>query len=59
MFDFFPSLKISYWDGNGFTGPLPPSISNAKTVSRISFNINQFSGDIPPGAGNFDLFLFF
>ena len=40
------------WDGNGFTGPLPPSIANAKKVSRVSFNINQFSGDIPTGICN-------
>ena len=38
-----------YWDGNGFSGPLPSSIGRAKLVSRVSFNINNFSGAIPPG----------
>jgi len=49
MFNDMPSLQITYWDGNGFTGSLPPSIVNATRVSRLSFNINQFTGKIPPG----------
>lgn len=49
MFDYFPNLETSFWDGNGFTGPLPPSLSNAKKLSKLSFNINSFSGNIPAG----------
>jgi hypothetical protein len=49
IFDYMPKLQITYWDGNGFSGPLPSSIGRAKLVSRVSFNINNFSGAIPPG----------
>lgn len=49
FFDKMPSIQISYWDGNGFTGPLPSSIARAKTLTRVSFNVNQFSGTIPAG----------
>ena len=35
-------------DGNGFTGPLPTTIGQAKQLTRLSFNINNFSGDVPP-----------
>lgn len=48
VFDSMPELEVTYWDGNGFSGPLPPSIGRAKKVSRLSFNINNFSGPIPP-----------
>jgi len=44
-----PSLEITYWDGNGFTGPLPSSLGRAKKLTRMSFNINQFTGSIPAG----------
>ena len=49
-FDDHPCLSggLLFRDGNGFHGPLPPSIGQAKNLSRISFNINNFSGDIPP-----------
>lgn len=49
MFGYFDSLEVSYWDGNGFSGRLPPSIATAKKLTRVSFNINSFSGDIPAG----------
>lgn len=52
FFDLMPSIQISYWDGNGFTGTLPSSIARAKTLTRVSFNLNQFSGKIPPGICN-------
>ena len=49
IFDYMPNLEITYWDGNGFSGSLPSSIARAKKVSRVSFNINNFTGAIPPG----------
>lgn len=52
MFAGLPSLQITYWDGNGFTGRLPPSLSVAAKLTRLSFNVNQFEGDIPPGICN-------
>eukprot|EP00040_Diaphanoeca_grandis_P015877 m.81570 g.81570 ORF g.81570 m.81570 type:complete len:364 (-) comp25435_c0_seq1:16-1107(-) len=52
MFEYFPSLEITYWDGNGFTGSLPPSLAVAKKLQRVSFNINAFTGDIPAGICN-------
>ena len=33
-------------------GTLPSSIARAKTLTRVSFNLNQFSGKIPPGICN-------
>jgi hypothetical protein len=44
----FPNLQFSYWDGNGFTGTLPASVGKLRNLSRISFNINQLSGEMPP-----------
>jgi hypothetical protein len=48
IFGQLPSLQISYWDGNGFSGSLPPSLGLAKKLTRLSFNINNFTGPIPP-----------
>jgi len=47
MFGHMPSLQITYWDGNGFHGKLPPSIGLATKLTRLSFNINNFTGTIP------------
>ena len=52
MFDGLPNIEVSYWDGNGFDGPLPPSVGRAKKLQRLSFNINQFTGPIPPAICN-------
>lgn len=49
MFAYMPSLEISYWDGNGFSGSLPHSLGVAKKLKRLSFNINSFTGAIPEG----------
>lgn len=35
FFNVLPSLEITYWDGNGFTGPLPASIVNASKLTRV------------------------
>jgi len=43
------AVQVSYWDGNGFTGSLPSSLGRAKKLTRVSFNINQFTGSIPSG----------
>ena len=43
---------MQYWDGNGFTGSLPRSLAQATKLTRLSFNINGFSGDIPAGICN-------
>ena len=37
----------AYWDGNGFTGTLPGSIGFLKTLTTVSFNINNFGGPFP------------
>jgi len=34
-------------DGNGFTGTLPASAGKLKNLARISFNINNLSGEMP------------
>ena len=47
IFDSFPALQFSYWDGNGFTGTLPASAGRLKHLERISFNINNLSGELP------------
>ena len=43
----WPELEETYWDGNGFTGTLPSSLGTLKKLTRVSFNINQFSGPLP------------
>jgi hypothetical protein len=52
IFGELPSLEITYWDGNGFSGSLPPSIGLAKKLTRLSFNINNFTGPIPESICN-------
>jgi len=52
MFGYMPSLEVSYWDGNGFHGSLPASLGVAKKLTRLSFNINNFTGAIPEGICN-------
>ena len=47
IFDSFPNLEKTYWDGNGFSGALPPSIGKLKKLQRLSFNINNLSGPMP------------
>ena len=47
IFDSFPDLEKTYWDGNGFSGPLPPSVGKLKKLTRLSFNINNLSGAVP------------
>jgi hypothetical protein len=49
IFDSFPDLEITFWDGNGFTGPLPKSIGKLTKLHSLSFNINQLSGPPPEG----------
>lgn len=48
IFDHFPQLEVTYWDGNGFTGPLPSTVGGLMKLRRLSFNINNFSGPVPP-----------
>ena len=50
-----PRLEELYWDGNNFTGPIPPSVSSLKLLTKISFNLNSMSGPIPPGLGKLPL----
>jgi len=47
IFDNFPDLEQTYWDGNGLTGTIPASIGRCKKLKTMSFNINQLSGKIP------------
>ena len=42
-----PNLEESYWDGNAFNGSLPSSINNLTGLTKISFNLNSFTGKIP------------
>jgi hypothetical protein len=51
IFDHFPALLFSYWDGNGFTGTLPASLGALKNLQRVSFNINNLSGEMPVSWG--------
>ena len=51
IFDNFPALQFSYWDGNSFTGTLPASVGKLKNLVRISFNINNLSGEMPASWG--------
>ena len=50
-----PKLEELYWDGNNFTGPIPPSVSTLKHLTKISFNLNSMSGAIPPGLAKLPL----
>lgn len=43
----FPVLSQAYWDGNGFSGTLPGSIGTIKSMTTMSFNINNFGGEFP------------
>lgn len=52
MFGHMPSLEISYLDGNGFHGSIPAQLGVVKILTRLSFNINNFTGAIPEGVCN-------
>ncbi|CAK9173572.1 unnamed protein product [Ilex paraguariensis] len=41
-----PHIQFLQLDDNQFTGPLPPSLSNATEMERISISNNSFSGQI-------------
>ena len=45
--DKFPRLSQFFWDGNGFSGTLPASVGSLKTLTTLSFNINNFRGKFP------------
>eukprot|EP01043_Picozoa_sp_COSAG02_P057216 COSAG02_NODE_6907_length_3295_cov_55.638611_5_plen_142_part_00 len=44
-----PNLEEMYWDGNNFTGKIPPSVGSLKALTKISFNLNSMSGPFPNG----------
>jgi hypothetical protein len=44
-----PLLEEMYWDGNNFTGKIPPSVGKLKALTKISFNLNSMSGPFPDG----------
>ena len=50
-----PKLEEFYWDGNNFTGSIPPSVANLKSLTKLSFNLNSMSGHIPAGLGDLPL----
>merc|ERR1719273_2134562 len=35
IFNNFPDLEKTFWDGNGFSGPLPASIGQLKKITHI------------------------
>lgn len=46
MFANMPQLEETFWDGNNFSGPLPPSIVHLKAATKVSFNLNSLSGPL-------------
>ena len=44
-----------YFDGNGFHGPLPPSLGKCGKLWSFSFNVNNMTGPIPPSYCNLPL----
>ena len=44
-----PMLEEIYWDGNNFTGPIPPSAGRLPSLTKISFNLNSMVGPFPSG----------
>ena len=47
IFDSWPELYEIYWDGNAWTGSLPPSIGKLKNLVELSFNIANLTGPVP------------
>ena len=41
------TLAETFWDGNGLTGTLPPSLGALKVLTKISFNLNSLTGPVP------------
>jgi hypothetical protein len=48
-------LEESYWDGNNFTGSIPPSVGKLKALIKTSFNLNSLSGPVPAGLAELPL----
>ncbi|XP_031250753.1 probable LRR receptor-like serine/threonine-protein kinase At3g47570 [Pistacia vera] len=42
-----PNLEVLMVGGNQFTGPIPPSISNASNLRELGIETNRFSGKVP------------
>jgi hypothetical protein len=47
IFDSWPDLYEIYWDGNAWTGSLPPSIGKLKNLVEMSFNVANLTGLVP------------
>ena len=52
LYASMPKLTQSYFDSCGFSGSLPASLGTLTTLETIFFNINNFSGTIPPAFCN-------
>ncbi|KAH7657213.1 Non-specific serine/threonine protein kinase protein [Dioscorea alata] len=46
-----PKLQVLFLPGNHFSGPVPPSLSNASSFEEINLSNNNFSGKIPSELG--------
>ena len=44
-----PNLSETFWDGNNLTGSIPEEVAGLRSLSKISFNLNSMSGDVPAG----------
>jgi hypothetical protein len=49
IFSNKPALQEAFWDGNNFTGRIPPSVASLKALTKLSFNLNSLSGPVPVG----------
>jgi len=47
IFDSWPAIYELYWDGNAWTGSLPPSLGKLKNLVELSFNIANLTGPVP------------
>lgn len=50
-----PNVEEFYWCGNDFTGSLPPSLAKLTGLTKISMNLNSFTGQVPAGLGSLPL----
>lgn len=44
-----PMLEEIFWDGNNFSGAIPPSAGLLQSLTKISFNLNSMVGAFPAG----------